>query len=371
MTRTSGFATSEGTRHYARRFDNSPAIAPEHYRTFLGLTLSSLGLGTYLGNPDGETDRQVADAAVASVESGAINVLDTAINYRFQKAERSVGAAIERLSEKGIARNELFVCSKNGYLTPDADVAMNARDYFRQEFIAKGVMRVEDIAGGCHCMTPAYLEDQLNRSLANLGLETLDLMYLHNAAESQIPAVGRNAFMDRLQAAFVFYESQRKTGKIRYYGLATWDCFRVEPAEATSYLSLETVVKLAEETGGPDHGFRFVQLPFNLAFIEAGTLHNQDVDGTRTTFLQAAEQLGIGVFTSVPLLQGQLLQHRMPAFEGLKTPAQRCLQMARSHRGILAPLVGMKDPAHVEDNLRVASVAPATGSELKESLAAL
>jgi len=32
-------------------------------------------------------------------------------------------------------------------------------------------------------MQPQFLDDQLNRSLDNLGLETLDLMYLHNSAE--------------------------------------------------------------------------------------------------------------------------------------------------------------------------------------------
>ena len=36
-----------------------------------------------------------------------------------------------------------------------------------------------------HCMHPNFLQNQLERSLENLGLETLDLMYLHNPSEGQ------------------------------------------------------------------------------------------------------------------------------------------------------------------------------------------
>lgn len=49
-----------------------------------------------------------------------------------------------------------------------------------------------------HCIHPAFLEDQLERSLTNIGVETLDLYYLHNPAESQLPTVGRDQFLDRL-----------------------------------------------------------------------------------------------------------------------------------------------------------------------------
>jgi len=53
---------------------------------------------------------------IESVVSGGVNVIDTAINYRFQKSERVVGAALRYLIEKGFSREELFICSKNGYI---------------------------------------------------------------------------------------------------------------------------------------------------------------------------------------------------------------------------------------------------------------
>jgi aryl-alcohol dehydrogenase-like predicted oxidoreductase len=330
-------------------------------------------MGTYLGSLDEQTSHDMTAAAVQSVSSGAINVLDSAINYRYQLSERALAIAMHQLFAQGVQRDELFVCSKNGFISPDAERQQRGEDFrewFRARYIDSGLIQPEDIIEGMHCMAPAYLDDQLNQSLANLGLETLDLMYLHNAAESQMPKVGRVEFMNRLRLAFEVYEKARQDGRIRYYGMATWNCFRVEPEESGEYLSLEDVVTLAETVGGKEHGFRFVQLPFNLAFTEALTLPAQPVRGEMLSLLEAAIALNIGVFTSVPLLQGQLLAHpnKLPKFDGMETPAQECLQFVRSNPGVLAPLVGHKKPEHVAENLKVASVPPLMLAEFEEML---
>ena len=89
-------------------------------------------------------------------------------------------------------------------------------------------------------------------------------MYLHNAAESQLKFLGLERFLERLRSAFEFYEEKRKENKIQYYGMATWNCFRVSPKKKKEHVNLETVVKLAEDVGGLNHGFRFVQIPFNI-----------------------------------------------------------------------------------------------------------
>ncbi|MCE3235174.1 MAG: oxidoreductase [Vampirovibrio sp.] len=372
-----GFATAEGTRRYRERFEGKSTgglpIAEGHFRdTTQGLSLTSLGMGTYLGNLDEQTSRDMTQAAIRSVSSGAINVLDTAINYRYQLSERSLAQAIKDLLSQGFQRDELFVCSKNGFISPDAERQQRGEDFrewFRSRYIDSEMIQPGDIAGGMHCMAPAYLEDQLSQSLSNLGLATLDLVYLHNAAESQLPEVGREEFMRRLRLAFEFYEKARAEGRIRYYGMATWNCFRVEPEESGEYLSLQEVVALASSVGGESHGFRFIQLPFNLAFTEALTLPAQPVDAEMMSLLEAAMAFDIGVFTSVPLLQGQLLSEtRLPKFDGMETPAQECLQFVRSNPGVLAPLVGHKKPAHVEQNLKVASLPPLVLAEFEEML---
>ncbi len=174
------------------------------------MTLSNVGVGTYLGKVDDETDDLVKKAVKQSILAG-INVIDTAINYRSQKAERSVGKAIlELIQEKKINRNEIFVSTKNGYVTNDGDINQEFWQYVNKEYVATGVIQANDITSGYHCMTVPYLEDQLERSRKNLGLECIDLMYIHNAVEGQINDVSKEQFMKNLRLCFKFYESTEK-----------------------------------------------------------------------------------------------------------------------------------------------------------------
>ena len=163
--------------------------------------MSSLGLGTYLGECDDFEDSRYAAATAAAFEKG-INLVDTAINYRCQRSERAVGAAIRNaVAMRAVKRDEVVVCTKAGYLSFDGDVPDDARGYFIDEYINKGIMRPAEIAGGAHCMAPAYLENQLERSRRNLKLETIDVFYVHNP-ESQLGAgVSRSDFRHRLRDA--------------------------------------------------------------------------------------------------------------------------------------------------------------------------
>ena len=218
-----GYATTEGTTRFAR----NNQVGKDHFRQFSGLTLSSIGIGTYLGNADNATDILVKDAVKKSVLSG-VNVIDTAINYRSQKAERSVGKAVSELVDEGkVKRDELFVSTKNGYITNDADVKEEFWEYINKTLVKPGIIKSEDISSGYHCMTIPYLENQLKTSLKNLGFDCIDLMYLHNAAEGQLQDISKDEFIKNLKLVFEFYEKQRKEGTIKHYGMATWDCFRV------------------------------------------------------------------------------------------------------------------------------------------------
>ena len=73
--------------------------------------ISSIGIGTYLGEPDSTTDESYTNAIESAVEGG-INILDAAINYRLQRSERSVGSALEKLFAAGFAREEVLICTK-------------------------------------------------------------------------------------------------------------------------------------------------------------------------------------------------------------------------------------------------------------------
>ena len=357
MPALAGHASSEGTSRFRDRAVSARRLPTEHFREAPGdLLLSSVGLGTYIGPPDGATDLAVEQAVHVCLTSGRVNVLDTAINYRHQRAERSVGRAVARLVDRGeVARDEVFVATKNGYLAPDAESPTPAARWVEEELVHPGILRPEDVVDGCHAMSTSYLRDQFERSRRNLGLEVIDLLYLHNAADAQIPAVGPEEFVVRLREAFGLYERFRAHGRLRAYGLATWDCLRVPP-DHPGFFALETAVELAREVGGEDHGFRFVQFPFNLAMPEAVTLHNQPVGGSRTTLFDAAQRLGVSCFTSVPLVQGQLARSG-PKRDGL-TRAQTALQFARSAPGTIGPLVGQKSAEHLSENLEVAARLP-------------
>src|SRR6202050_4474813 len=119
-------ATSNGTAQYAKKFAHSAA---GHFREAQGLVLSSLGMGTYLGQRDEKHAQSYAACVAAAVESG-INVIDAAINYRFQRSERSIGAAIKYLAEQGIPREEFVLCTKGGYLTPGGATPSVSNEYF-------------------------------------------------------------------------------------------------------------------------------------------------------------------------------------------------------------------------------------------------
>lgn len=350
-------ATAEGTKRYADKFEGHAATG--HFRKAQGLTVSSLGIGTYLGQPNESTDAGYAAALVAAAEAG-FNVFDSAINYRFQRSERSVGTALKVLANKGFQRDEFVVCTKGGYLTPDGAMPPDPNQYFFEEYIQKGVLTAKDIAAGSHCMAPKFLENQLARSRKNLGLACVDVYYLHNP-ETQLNDLPKEDFLKRIGEAFAYLESAATKGLIQFYGLATWNGFR-QQGKASEAMQMEEFVRIAREISGERHRFRFVQLPYNLAMTEALTLGNQMVAGQPKTMMEAASELGVTLIASASLLQGQVAQN-LPSFVadalGLENDAERALQFARSSPGITTALVGMSRTAHVEANGRLVQVEPA------------
>ena len=288
------------------------------------LVLSSIGIGTYLGNADEATDLNYTRAIVRAVQLG-VNVIDTAANYRFQRSERAIGEALKILAnEHGIERERLVICTKGGYLPFDGAPPRNVAQYVNDTFVKPGIASFEDFVGGGHCMTPAYLQNQLDQSLRNMGVDDVDVYYIHNP-ESQLPHVSEQEFYARLKRAFARLEENRRQGKLAHYGVATWNGFRMPP-NSGQYHSLTRMVELAREVAGEDHGFNFIQLPFNVRMPEA------------TTVIEEAQQLGVSVVTSASLLQGRI-------------PPQMAIEFVRSTPGITTALIGMSRVEHVEENL--------------------
>ncbi len=354
-----GYATTQGTDRYRKRFEQT--LAPEHFRQSQTLWMSSIGLGTYLGNHDAETDRLYHDAVVRAVESGC-NVIDSAINYRFQRSERAIGTALKELARKGYNRNEIVIATKGGFIPYNGEPPKDARRYFEETFSTPGIVQLSEIVANCHCMSPAYLTNQLECSLNNLDLECIDIYYLHNP-ETQLGKIPREEFNARFLKAFETLEQAAAAGKIRAYGTATWNGYRNENT-ASDYLALGEITAIAAKAGGKEHHFKAIQLPLNLGMTEALSLNNQELGGKKLTPLEAAQALGLTVMCSASVLQGQLTRN-LPeiineTFQGLSTDGQRALQFVRSTPGVTTALIGMKQPAHVDENLRTAKLPPAS-----------
>jgi aryl-alcohol dehydrogenase-like predicted oxidoreductase len=354
-----GVATFEGTERYASRIGGR--LPAGHFRRLAGgPRTSSIGVGTYLGREDAATDVQYQRAMTRALERG-INVIDTAINYRFQRSERAIGAMLEEAFRRRlVARDEVIVATKGGFVPFDGAMPRDAGAYFTETYLRPGIVSPDEVVGGAHCMAPRFLADQIDRSRTNLGLATLDVYYLHNP-ETQLDEVGHEEFVRRLRRAFEALEAAVADGRIARYGTATWNGYRVD-AGSPGHLSLDEVVAVAREVGGAGHHFKVIQLPYNLAMTEAFTRATQRVGGEMLTLVEAARRLSVYVVASASVYQGQLTRNLPPVvaefLPGLETDAQRAIQFVRSTPGIGTALVGMKTVDHVEENAAVTGVPP-------------
>ena len=334
-------ATPAGTARFRDR--HAAQVAADHFRPLGEVTVSSVGLGTYLGPGDDDGDARYQAAIARALELG-INVLDAAINYRNQRSERAVGRAVAAAVASGLGRDEIVVATKGGFLPLDAADPPGpggARAYLEATYVATGLIRPGELVAGCHCLAPRYLEDQLARSRANLGLDTIDIYYLHNP-ETQLEEVGEAEFRARMRAAFELLEGAVAAGAIGSYGTATWNGYR-EPVGSPGHLDLFALEEVAREVAGAGHHFRVVQLPLNQRMPEAAQVRTQARrGGAPVTLLEAAGELGIQVMSSASILQGKLAPD--------PDAARAAIAWVRSRPGLTTALIGMGQAEHVDAN---------------------
>ena len=360
-------SAASATEEYAARF--ADRYVPAFYRkSAAGDVVSSIGIGTYLGACTADDDAAYADAIAGAIASG-VNLIDTAINYRCQRSERAVGAALQRALSQGMPREALVVCSKGGFL-PLADKPPESRDHYRaylkREFFSTEILTPDDVVAGGHSIAPGFLRYSIERSRKNLGVQSIDLYYLHHP-EQQLAAVSPSSLRERLRAAFMVLEDAVSRGEIRAYGCATWQALRVPPG-SKAHLSLQDLDAIAREVAGDGHHFRAVQLPINLAMSEAFREPTQQIGKRRALVpaVEAAVALGLTVVASASLMQAQLTKDLPPSMHALfpaqRTDAQRAIAFVRSLPGVTSALVGTKSLQHLAENLESADRAHAVTS---------
>lgn len=285
-----------------------------------GPEVSAIGLGcmamTAIYGP-ADDDRSIA-AIHRAIELGA-GFLDTADMYGQGKNEELVGRAIAD------RRDKVFLASKFGNLrTPDGKQGVNGR--------------------------PEYALEACDKSLRRLGLDVIDLYYLHRV-DPEVPIEETVGGMMKLV----------EQGKVRYLGLSEAGAQTLRKAQAT-------------------HPIAALQSEFSL--------WSRDLEDE---ILPTCRELGIGLVPYCPLGRGFLTgtvksldglaekdrRHDMPRFqdgnreENLKllaplaeiagkhgcSPAQVSLAWILAQGDDIVPIPGTKRPERVEENLGALQVA--------------
>jgi aryl-alcohol dehydrogenase-like predicted oxidoreductase len=285
-------AIPEATRDYHR-------LHPGIHTSILGrtgLVVSGAGYGGYRVSKGVEAHHQSLRAALGS----GINLIDTSANYADGASEELIGETIGELIRDGsIARNQIVVVSKGGYIQ-----GSNYR--MAQERIESGSGFpdvVEYGPGLWHCIAPEFLYDQITRSLNRLQLRAIDVYLLHNpeyylswAAKQGVPLdEARQEYYRRIRMAFQHLEREVEEGRIGCYGISS-NSFP-HPSKAADFTSLEEVVKIAEKIALTHH-FSVIQFPANLGETGFVTEHNQSEN---RTVMDLAREKNLGVLINRPL----------------------------------------------------------------------
>ncbi|PIS02894.1 MAG: hypothetical protein COT85_02355 [Chlamydiae bacterium CG10_big_fil_rev_8_21_14_0_10_42_34] len=328
-----GKASAIGTEKY---FKSHP-IHPSKQRQFDGVAVSALGMGTLLGLCDETTDKQYEETLLQAGQSG-FNFFDTANSYRNQHSEVVLGKVIKGLISQGIARDEIVVATKGGFI-PFEGVF---EDSVRANFLDKKIIESKEVIAESHCMSPHFLDYQISSSLKNLGVETIDLYYLQNP-EVQVSEVGEDELYRRIEAAFVLFEKKVHEKKIARYGISSWDGFRLKKGG----LDLSRILACAQAAGGENHHFRAIQIPFNLIMMEL--VKNNKI-------FQQAEEYHLDIMVSAPLMQGQIKRLNYRAFDLLpegESYMNRALEFVLAMPQLCSAFCGMRKIEHFEENKKV------------------
>jgi uncharacterized protein YyaL (SSP411 family)/aryl-alcohol dehydrogenase-like predicted oxidoreductase len=339
-TRLAGSATTEGTERYRDRFE------ARGFRTLgrTSLFASRVGFGCYRVD---ERDSEHRAALTLALRSG-VNLIDTSTNYTDGASERLVGQVLSDLVQKhAIARDEIIVVSKIGYAQgKNLELAME-----REKGGNPFPEMVKVGQGIWHGMHPAWIEDQLGRSLERLALDTLDVCLIHNPEYFFTDGIRRGEgsllelrgeFYRRIENAFGHLEKEAENGRIRFYGVSSNSS--VESADDREFTSLEQMLECAKRAGGENHRFRILQLPANL--LESGAvLVKNSADGTKTV-LDLAREANVGVLVNRPLnaIVGDGLTRLAdpPKIEGVPAVQEqltRLLDLETEFRRTLAPKI--------------------------------
>ena len=334
----SGHATMDGTANYFKRKGLGDTVSKKSKYFYS----SKIGLGNHLGDFTQEDSDAYVDAMRYALEHG-INVLDTAINYRGMKSEKDTGKVIREIIEVNpqLLREELVVSTKAGLLFGDITEGLRPEVYLEQRLVPKGIDRnkFQELSDGpLHTLNVNFFQHAIEVSRSNLGLETIDIHYIHIPEISRC-LLGEEEFYRQLMSLFSFYEDLVQKEVIRFYGMA-FELMVLEEKNENWHISLKKVCEIANAVGGEAHHFRFLQLPLNLSHHSAITVKNQEIDTCNYTLVDAAKMLGIEVVTNMPFGMGECFR---------QWTIEQLLSYLLQNHNIQGSICGSKRVEHVRE----------------------
>ena len=286
-------ATPQATEKY---FQTHPHFKPKKLG-FTELSVSPFGFGSYRISAAEPAHTEALKFALTS----GINLIDTSSNYGDDSgaAEKLIGQVLSDLfATEKLTRQEIVIISKIGYVQ-----GRTLREAKLKIDNQQAWPEMVDYQENCwHNISPQFLGDQLDHSLANLRLDCLDVLLLHNPEYFLKTAQQKDLYYARIKKAFEFLEKQVDAGRIKYYGISS-NTF-IDPENSFAGTSLEKCFQIAKDIKKNNH-FAVIQFPLNLFEHTAATLKNN----AQKTLLEFASVHKLGTLSNRPfnaILRGQM-----------------------------------------------------------------
>lgn len=277
------------------------------------LKVSTVGLGTWAigGDMYGKVSDSLSIATIKRAVKEGINLIDTAPAYGAGHAEKVVGNAIQGIRDKVILATKCGTYKENG-------------NFYRD-------------------LTPERIRKQLEKSLASLGVETIDLYQIH-WPDPDTP----------LQESVKELVKLKEEGKFRYLGVSNFDTGLMEEIS-----SMTEIVSLQPQYSILNRDIEENILPYTLSNrigilaygplgggILTGKYRNEPPSDKRGEFYPYfQEPQWSRVQKLVTLLEKIAENHNRPI-------ANVAINWVKQQEGITSVLVGCKTPEQAAENAK-------------------
>lgn len=179
------------------------------------LTVSALGLGTSrLTSVSTGLSRKQALGLIAAAADQGINFIDTADIYGQGDSETAIGQAIKGMRDRFIVATKVGYrfSEKSGFLVKAMPLLKRALRPFKsaRRFAASMRNNAHDTNLITQDFSAAYLVAAVDNSLRRLGMDYVDILYLHDAPAGYETSEGLFDALSLIQ----------RSGKVRYFGIS-------------------------------------------------------------------------------------------------------------------------------------------------------